>query len=106
MLLPLVAGRQHDQVGGKRFAATHECACRHEGGDIGELRQSDLAFDDQIRTTDVEVVAAAAGEVLELPPGSVFAEIELEAAALEPIEQFPVDIPRGLCQSDVVFPYQ
>src|SRR5262249_52721806 len=87
MLLPLVACRQHDQVGGKHLAATHERACRHEGGDIGELRQSDLAFDDQIRTADIEVVAAA-GEVLELPPGSVFAEIELEAAALEPIEQF------------------
>src|SRR5262249_28484474 len=54
MLLPLVACRQHDQVGGKRFAATHERALRHEGGNIGELRQSDLAFDDQIRAADIE----------------------------------------------------
>src|SRR5262245_5018818 len=106
MLLPLVACRQHDQVGGKRLAATHERACRHEGGDIGELRQSDLALDDQIRTSDIEVVATAAGEVLELPPGSVFAEIELEAAALESIEQFFVHIPRGFGQCDVAFPYQ
>src|SRR5262249_15869280 len=74
--------------------------------DIGELRQSDLAFDDQIRTADIEVVAAAAGEVLELPPGSVFAEIELEAAALESIEQFLVHIPRDFGQYDVAFPYQ
>src|SRR6516165_1286783 len=67
ILLPLVGCRQHDQVGGERFAATHERSCRHEGGDIGELRQSDLTFDDQIGTTDIEVVTAAAGEVLELP---------------------------------------
>src|SRR5262249_59478083 len=78
ILLPLVARCQHDQVGGKRFPATHARSCRHEAGDIGELRHSDLAFDDQIRTADIEVVTAAAGEVLELPAGSVFAEIELE----------------------------
>src|SRR5262249_42589452 len=81
-------------------------SCRHEGGDIGELRQSDLAFDDQIGTTDIEVVTASAGEVLELPAAAVFAEIELESAALEPIEQFLVHIPRGFSQCDVAFPYQ
>ncbi len=106
MLLPLVACRQHDQVGGERFPATHARSCRHEGGDIGELRQSDLAFDDQIGTTDIEVVTAAAGEVLELPAAAVFAEIELEAAALEPIQQFFVHVPRGFGQCDVAFPYQ
>ena len=106
MLLSLVACRQHDQIRGKRFAGTHQRSCRHEGGDIGELRQSDLAFDDQIRTADIEVVAAAAGEVLELPAGSVFAEIELEAAALEPIEQFLVHIPRGFGRCDMAFPHQ
>jgi hypothetical protein len=69
------------------------------------LRQSDLAFDDQIRTADIEVVTASAGKVLELPSGTVFAEIELEAAALESIEQFLVHIPRGFGQCDVAFPH-
>ena len=64
----------------------HARAFPHESGDIAELHQSDLSFDDQIRAADVEIVAAATGEVLELPAGSVFAEIELETTAAEPIE--------------------
>src|SRR5215510_11833260 len=106
MLLPLIAGRQHDQVDGERCAAAHERGRGQEGGDVRELRQSDLAFDDQIRAADIEVVAAAAGEILELPARSVLAEIELEAAALEPVEQFLVHRPRGFGQCDMAFPYK
>ena len=86
MLLPLVARGQHDQLGSEHFAGAHARAFPHESGDIAELHQSDLSFDDQIRAADVEIVAAATGEVLELPAGSVFAEIELETTAAEPIE--------------------
>src|SRR5262249_17778169 len=35
-LLPLVAGRQHDQIGGKRIAASHPRPLRDEFGDIGK----------------------------------------------------------------------
>src|SRR5262245_16792615 len=106
ILLSLVARREHDQVGSKRFAGTHERPGCHEPGDIRELRQSNLAFNDQIRTADIEVVASAAREILELPARSIFAEIELEAATLEPLEQFFIHLPRGFGQYDVAFPYQ
>src|SRR5258708_24588956 len=106
MLLALVARRQYDQVGGQRFAGVHERAFAHEARDIRELHHSDLAFDDQIRAADVEVVAAATGEVFELPAGSVFAEIELEAATVEPIQQVFVDLSRGFGQCDLAFSYQ
>ena len=69
----------------------HSRSLCYEGGDIGKLHQPDLAFDDQIGTADIEIVAAAAGEVLELPARSVLTEIELEAHPLESIEQVLVE---------------
>ncbi len=65
--LALVAGREHDQTGRDRLAALHLRAAGDEGVDIGKLFQRDLALDDQIGAADVEIIAAAAGEVLELP---------------------------------------
>src|SRR3954467_853010 len=40
---------------------------------IVELREADLAFGDELRAADVEVVAAAPGEVHELPAGAFLA---------------------------------
>src|SRR6266852_9561697 len=85
--LALVAGRQHDQIGGKRFAALHPRALGDKTLDIGKLLQGDLAADDEIRAADVEIIAAAAGEIFELPAGVAVAEIELEADAREAVEQ-------------------
>ena len=102
MFLALVAGRQHDQIGGKRLAAGHPCAFRNEFFDIGKLPERDIA-DDQIGTADVEIIAAAAGEIFELPAGAVFAEIELEADALQPIEQRLVEFLRLFGQEAWLF---
>src|SRR6516165_2157089 len=92
MLLPLVAGREYDQISSKRLSAAHLHAAWDELGDIGKLQQSDRARDDEIRAADVEVIAAATGQIFELPAGFVLAKIEPEAFTLEAIEQVPVQI--------------
>src|SRR6266481_964547 len=79
--LAFVSGRQHDQIGGKRLAALHPRAVGDKTFDIGKLLQGDLAFDDQIGAADIEIIAAAAGEIFELPAGVAVAEVELEASA-------------------------
>src|SRR6267143_2286403 len=104
MLLSFVAACQHDQVRGERIAASHPRPLCDEPGDSGKLHQSYLAGNDQIGTADIEVVAAAAGEVLELPAGSVLPEIKLEAHALEAIEGVLVRFLRVLCQEPVALP--
>ena len=71
----------------------HRCALGDETVDVGELLQPDLALDEQVGAADVEIIAAAAGQVLELPAGVVLAEIELEADALQPCEQVLVELP-------------
>ena len=85
--LSLIASRQHDQVGGENLAASHPRAIGDEFSDVGKLRQPHLAVDDQIGAADVEIIAAAARQVFELPAGAVVAEIELEAALREAVEQ-------------------
>ena len=101
--MAFVTGRQHDQIGGKRVAAAHPRPFSDKLGDIGKLHQSYFTFNDQIGTADIEVVAAAAGEVLELPARSVFAKIKLEPDALQLIEEFLVQILRSFGQEDVGF---
>src|SRR5207302_6757951 len=103
---PFVAGCQHDEIRGKRIAAAHLRPFCDKPGDIGKLHQSYLACDDQIGTADIEVVAAAAGEVLELPARSAFPEIKLEAHALERIEKVLVHFLRLLSQQPVALPRQ
>ena len=97
--LALVAGRQHDQIGGDGLAVLHPRAFGDKAIDIGKLLQPDLALDDQVGAADVEIIAAAAGEIFELPAGVVLAEIELEADALQAVEQFLVELFRLLGQS-------
>ena len=94
--LGLVAGRQHDQVGWYRFAAVHLGAGGGEGFDIGKLPERNLAFHDQVGATDIEVIAAAARQIFELPAGIALAEVELESDAREPFEQFLVELFRLL----------
>src|SRR5437016_5273325 len=106
VLLSFVAACQHDQVRGERIAAAHPRSLGDERGDLGKLHQSYLTGNDQIGTADIEVVAATAGEVLELPAGSVFPEIKLEAHALEPIEKVLVHFLRLLGQEPVALPCQ
>ena len=64
MLLAFPAGGEHDEIG----------ICE-QALEVGELREPDLALGDEIGAADVEVVAAAAGEVHELPAGAVLAEL-------------------------------
>jgi hypothetical protein len=104
MLLALVAGRQHDQVGRQQVAAAQPCALGDEPGDVGELHQADRAVDDQVGAADIEVVPAAAGQVLELPARAVRAEIEPEADPLQAVEQVLVELPRLLREADVALP--
>src|SRR5882762_6054200 len=106
ILLSFVAACQHDQVRGERIAASHPRPLGDEPGEIRKLHQSYLAGNDQIGTADIEVVAAAAGEVLELPAGSVLPEIELEAHALEPLEKVLVQFLCLLGQEPVALPCQ
>jgi hypothetical protein len=88
------------------LAAAHPRALGGEFGDIGKLLEADLAFDDQVGAADVEIVAAAAGEVLELPAGTVVAEVEPESHPLERIEQVLVEGLRLLGEQDVGFACQ
>ena len=74
--------------------------------DIGELDQSDLAVGDQVRAADIETVAAAAGQVLELPAGAVLAEVELEADGGEAVQEVLVERLRLFGQEDVRPPGQ
>src|SRR5215831_10665529 len=106
IFLALVAGRQHDEIRGNGLAVAHPRARRDEAGDIGKLHQTDLARDDQIGAADVEVVPAAAGEVLELPTRPVLAEIELEPEPLEPVEELPIELLRLVGQEEVALPRQ
>ena len=103
VFLALIAGRQHDQVGGKRGAATHACSLGDELGDVGPLGQGYGAIDDQIGAADVEIVSAAAGEVFELPARAVLAEVELEALAFQAVEEVAVQVPGLLGEADVAF---
>ena len=59
--------------------------------DIGELDQPDLAVGDQVRAADVEVVTAAALEILELPARTFGSEVKLESGARKAIEKVPVE---------------
>src|SRR5262249_15960614 len=77
-ILAHVAGRQHDQVGGQQLATFHARAFGDEPGDVGKLHQANLAAHDQVRAADVEIVTAAARQILELPAGAVVAEVEPE----------------------------
>jgi hypothetical protein len=103
IFLAFVAGRQNDQIGGKHFAGAHSRSLYDEGVNVGELHQPDFALNDQIRAADIEVVAAATGEVLELPARSLLTEIKFEAHPLESIEQVLVEIPRFFGEEDVAF---
>src|SRR5262245_39991960 len=86
LFLRPVAGGEHDQVGGNGLAVLHPGAFGRERLDICKLLERDLALDQQVGAADVEIVAAAAGEVLELPAGVVLAEIELEADFAQALE--------------------
>ena len=74
----------------------HPRALGDEAFDIGKLLQRDLALGDQIGAADIEIIAAAAREIFELPAGVVLAEIELEADARQAVEQFLVELLRFL----------
>ena len=90
LLLVLVAGREHHQVGRQRFAPSFSRdALGDEAVDVGKLQQPDLAVDDQVRAADIEVIAAAAPQILHLQPGLVLAVVQPEAARCEPVEQRP-----------------
>src|SRR5262249_49028349 len=103
MLLALVSRRQNDEVCRQRLPIAHPRSLRDELGNVEKLCHSDLATDDQVGTADIEVIAAAAGEVLELPTRPVVPEIEFEASALERIEQVLVQI-SGLFGQENVTP--
>ena len=89
-----------------RRAVAHACAVGDEAFDVGELRQRDLALGDHVGAADIEVVAAAAREIFELPAGAVVAEVELEAAPREPVEQRLVELPALLGERDVALAHQ
>ena len=74
----------------------HEVGLLEQLLELVELGEADPAVGDEIRAADVEVVAAAAGEVQELPAGPVLAVAEPEALLLEPIEEGLVEILRVL----------
>src|SRR5439155_16598505 len=91
---------------GERIAAAHPRPLCDEPGDIGKLHQAYLAGNDHIGAAAIEVVPAAAREVVELPARSVFTEIELESHALQRIEKVLVQFLRSLGQEPVALPCQ
>ena len=75
-----------------RLAALHLGAGGGEGLDVGKLLERDLALHDQVGAADIEIIAAAACEIFELPAGIALAEVELESDAREPLQQFLVEL--------------
>src|SRR6266702_6889444 len=98
IFLRLVAGGEHDEIGGDGRAVLHPRAFGDEAFDVGVLLQLDRALDDEIGTADIKVIAAATGEVFELPAGAGLAEIELEADVAQAVEQLLVELLRLLRQ--------
>src|SRR5437899_9549810 len=96
LLLALVARCQYDEVRRHGFAGTQACALSHEPVDVGELHEPYRAIDQEVRAANIEVVAAAAGEVLELPARAVVAEGEPEAYLFEAVEQHLVHLAGAL----------
>ena len=92
MHLALVACRQNDQFG--VFAATvlEDRAIGVEVFDVAILHQFDAAIDDQFRTADVEVIAAAAVAVFQRPTRAILAEIKAETGFLQAIQQGTVNL--------------
>src|SRR5262249_4259185 len=101
IFLAFVAGCQNDQIGGKLFFAPPLHSITNERCAGLEYCYPHLAFDDQIRTADVEIITAAASQIFELPTRTIFSEIKFEAFALEPIEQVLVQILCLLREQDV-----
>ena len=81
VLLTLVSGCEHDQVGRDRLAGFRSGAFGGEAVQLVVLDQPDRPRGNEIGASDVEIVAAPAREILELPSGSVGTEIEPESAA-------------------------
>ena len=65
-----------------------------------------MAGDDQFGTSDVEIIAAAAGAEFQRPAGAVLAEIELETLSCQAIEQVLVQLLRHLGDSLVALSRQ
>ena len=82
------------------------CAAGGEGCDVVELAQRDLAVGDEIGAADIEIIAAAARQIFELPAGVALAVIQLESDPGKPVEQRLVEILRLLGQEDMTFPRQ
>ena len=95
VLLVLVAGGEHDEVGRDGLAGGEAGALRGEAGDAVVLDEGDVAVGDEVGAADVEVVAAAAAEIHHLEAGFVFAEGELEAAGGERVVEGLVDLAGG-----------
>src|SRR6266850_5520782 len=96
VLLALPPRRQHDQVGAQYRPVLHAGTFGDELGDVRKLREADLAVGDEVRAADVEVVAAAAREIQELPSGPFLAVAEPEPFALQPVEERAVELLRVL----------
>lgn len=79
VLEAVVAGGEDDEVGGNDGAARHLCAVGDEAVNVRVRDDGDLAVDDEVGAADVEVVAAAGLQVLELP--AVVLMVEAEAGA-------------------------
>ena len=73
-------------------AVIQQRAALVETFDVGIMQQADIAADDQIRTADIEVVAAAALHVFHLESGLALPEIQPEAARLQPRQQVGIDL--------------
>ena len=85
VILSLVSGRQHHQVGLQRRAVGQLQSIADELPDVIRLDQPDRSVRDQLGTADIEIIAAAAGAEFQRPAGAVFAELQPEAGLLQPL---------------------
>src|SRR5262249_46204490 len=90
-----------DQIGVEDVAVAKSGAVGDEFRDVEELDQRDVAVDDQVGAADVEIIAAAAGQILELPTSAVVSKIEPEPALCESVEQRLVEFLRLRGQRDL-----
>src|SRR3546814_19163852 len=71
-------------------AGLHDGAPRNNTIDGGVTDQSDAAVDDHLRAAGVEIIAAAAALIHDLPAGTSLAEGRAEALPLQALQHFPV----------------
>src|SRR5690606_601699 len=92
LLLALITGCGHNQVGLFNPAVLHQCTFWNEPVDFFVLKQTDLALDNEVATSAIEIVASVTTAELHLVAGIVGPIVKLEAACLQAAQEIGVNL--------------